>query len=51
MRQDLGAGFIATHVVSIPNRERDLLRLKGKLEGVGFLRVSIPNRERDLLRR
>ena len=36
--------------VSIPNRERDLLRPEAKAAGDVVAQVSIPNRERDLLR-
>ena len=36
--------------VSIPNRERDLLRQQVAKIGNGLRAVSIPNRERDLLR-
>ena len=42
---------LATHpLVSIPNRERDLLRPCHTSKKQVPVRVSIPNRERDLLR-
>ena len=50
MRRGGGFGFGgAVGGVSIPNRERDLLRLHLSADQV-LIDVSIPNRERDLLR-